>query len=116
MTSASYRAHTEPLFKALKLLTFSDLYEYSIVKLMFKVKKGLTPNCLNDLFIENNQLHHYLTRQRNALHVPICRTDLMTRTFRHKGVQLWNTFIDKLDNNCSFALYKRRLKHYLMDR
>ena len=114
INSSSYRNHAEPIFKTLSLLKITDLYQYSITKLMFKVMGGVVPTILSDMFPANYEIHNYLTRQQHMLHVPICRTTLMARTFQHKGVQSWNYFHDKVDGNCNFHTYKKRLKHFLL--
>ena len=44
ITAAHYRGHASPIFKSLKLLPFEDIYEFAIVKMIFKVMKGFTPS------------------------------------------------------------------------
>ena len=116
MKSADFKAHTAPLFKSLNLLPFSDIYDFSISKLMFKIMKGTVPPVLNYMFNYNLNVHGHNTRQSRKLHIPLARTELMKRTFRHKGVNVWNTVLDKVDCNCSFYCFKKRLKAHLLSK
>lgn len=116
ITSSHYREHTKPIFKSLKLLSFPDVYEFSVAKLMFKIMKGIAPSVLNDMFTTNINIHQHLTRQSHKLHIPVARTNLMKRTFRHRGVFIWNSMMEKINAECSFTSYKKRLKSYLLNK
>ena len=71
----NWRAHSEPLFSSLCVLSISNVYMYKIGLLMYKYHHRLLPNIL-DMFKQNSTIHQYDTRQSNLLHVPSCRTDL----------------------------------------
>ena len=90
------------------------MFEFSIAKCMFKVMKGLVPPVLSDMFTTNVNIHNHLTRQRRRLHVPVSRTNIMKKTFRHTGVYTWNKFKDVIDTQSSFSTYKKNLKEYLL--
>ena len=42
---------------------------------------------IQDLYVTNNAVHHYATRQNNLLHVP---PGVHTNNFRHKSILIWN--------------------------
>ena len=42
---------------------------------------------IQDLYVTNNAMHHYATRQNNLLHVP---PGVHTNNFRHKSILIWN--------------------------
>ena len=46
-------AHTEPLFRDLAILKFSDLHKYQIMQFMFNFIKGDTPEVFNHMFVYN---------------------------------------------------------------
>lgn len=114
VVSARYRDHTAPIFKSLKLLPFKDAYIFSVAKLMFKIINNYTPRFIKDMFTPNCSIHQHLTRQRQRLRIPRSRTNLRKITFRHRGVTVWNDIVDAVYVNCSFNIFKRRLKEYLL--
>lgn len=116
ITNSHYRAHSAPLFKSLSLLPLHYIFEFAIAKLMFKIMNKIIPPVLNDMFTVNMNVHGHLTRQRERLHVPVARTNLMKRSFRHKGVQIWNELKDKVNSQCSFQVYKRNIRKYLLNK
>ena len=82
------RAHSEPLFSSLCVLSVSNVYMYNIGLLMYKYHHGLLPNIL-DMFELNSTIHQYYTRQSNLLHVPSCRTELGKRFFLGTKLSLY---------------------------
>ena len=42
---------------------------------------------IQDLYVINNAVHHYSTRQSNLLHVP---PGVHTNSFRYKSTLIWN--------------------------
>lgn len=112
IVSANYRAHTAPIFKSLEILPLKDVYELSVAKLMFKIMKDLTPGFMKTMFTSNVRVHGHLTRQRHNLHVPIARTNIMSRTFRHRGVHIWNNIMNTMNLDCNFIVFKRHMKNY----
>ena len=114
--SAHYREHTQPLFKELRILRLPEVYEFSVAKAMYKYMKGITPSVMDGMFSINRNIHSHMTRQRNQLHVPVSRTTLRKRTFRHRGVEIWNLISEKIDTQCGFSSFKRQLKLYLINK
>ena len=62
ISKSAFDAHTEPIFKQLKILKLSDIYRSQIGKFMFSFKKGLLPDAFIELFLLTNQIHHYNTK------------------------------------------------------
>ena len=116
ITSAHYRAHAPPIFKSLKLLPFHDIYELSIAKIMLKIIKETIPTVLNYMFTFNMNIHDPLTRQRHKLRIPAARTNLLQKTLRYKGVQIWNDIEEKISSQCSLQIFKKKVKDYLLNR
>ena len=112
--SASYKAHTTPIFLKLKILQLYKIYIYSVTMFMFKFFKGLLPNIFNQMFTRNENLHNYFTRQSNKLHVPVSKLSAVYRTMKYKGVSFWNVMSTKINNNCKINTYKHNLKTYLI--
>ena len=50
ITSAEFRAHTEPLFKSLNILSLKKIYLFNLGMLMYKSENSLVPNIIRDMF------------------------------------------------------------------
>ena len=55
--------------------------------MMYKYSHGMLPQMIQDLYVTNNAVHHYSTRQSNLLHVP---PGVHTNNFRYKSILIWN--------------------------
>ena len=73
------------------------------------------PTVFDDMFNYNQNIHLYATRQSKALHVPMCRSLITSKTIRYKGVSIWNIIIKCIELNCSLFTFKRKLRHYLYE-
>ena len=63
ITSSSYFAHSEPLFKQLRLLKTCDIYKCVLLKCIFKLTHKQSPHYFEQLtFTFRNQQHNYATR------------------------------------------------------
>ena len=64
VAGSQYNAHTDPLFKELKILKFHDLFEFSCNKFMFKFTNNLLPNSFCNMFQTlsmENRTNGYIT-------------------------------------------------------
>ena len=55
--------------------------------MMYKYSNGMLPQMIQDLYVTNNAVHHYSTRQSNLLHVP---PGVHTNNFRYNSILIWN--------------------------
>ena len=89
--NAAYNAHTDPLFKSLKILKFQDLYNFLSNTLMFQITLGMHPETILSHFNRSknfdrnleyilrytnspnlcNQLHSTLIKNWNSLHISL---------------------------------------------
>ena len=51
--------------------------------MIYKYYHGMIPQMIQDLYVTNNAVHHYATRQSNLLHVP---PGVHTNNFRYKSI------------------------------
>ena len=86
MASARKYEHTEPIFKYFKLKTLREIYVYNCAIFMFKRYHHLLPTCFNDMFLFNNELHHYRTRQSKLFHCDKWKLEMVKRSIRIEGV------------------------------
>ena len=70
----SFDAHTDPIFKNLKILKFNCIYLFQLGKLMFQFKNGLLPRTFDSKFALNSQVHNYDTRSSKLIDIPKIRT------------------------------------------
>ena len=112
---SKYLAHTEDLFKDLKLLNLKNIYIYASQLFMYKYHHGTVPHVFSSFFTRNSDIHTHDTRQQNKLHVSLIKYTFMTRFIRCIGVRLYNYFTDKLNWDCFYPTYKRNLKNYLIN-
>ena len=71
ITCSRFNAHTEPLFKRLKMLKVTHLRALHELKFCYKLENHVLPHYfLNDLFIKNRSIHGYSTRHSNNFQLP----------------------------------------------
>ena len=106
IAGARYLAHTEPLFKELKIMKLINLYVYNIMLIMFKRQHGKLPAIFDSFF---HEFHFYDTRHHH-LSVPTHSLTTSERCLRGAGVTLYNYFVKTylLDNDMRFLLYPDR--------
>ena len=64
ITRSKYNAHTDPLFKKYGLLALEDIFNISVLKFYYKLKKNKLPHYLQNMFEEYEPQHMYDTRHR----------------------------------------------------
>ena len=94
VSNSAFDAHTEPIFKQLKILKLEtrDIYRSQIGKFMFSFKKGLLPDAFSDIFLLTNHhiIHHYNTRNSNSFYLFPCRKNIRQFAIRFQGPKLFN--------------------------
>ena len=82
ITCSPYRAHTESLMYANKMLSVSDINIYLTGTFMYQCIHKEAPEMFLNLFHTNSDFHDHDTRHSEDLHVPYGRIDV--RQFRIK--------------------------------
>ena len=85
ITFSKHLAHTEPIFKSFNIRPLNCLYYHRIGLLMYKLSNGLPPEALNELYIKNNKIHHYPTRNCDKYHI-----QTSTDSFSNVSARIWN--------------------------
>jgi hypothetical protein len=114
ITSSSYHAHTDPLFKNLGILKLCHIYTSCICIFIFKFIKGMLPMIFNNIFCQNLHTGHRVTRNEYKLHLPLCKTSLYRNSIKYQGPVVWNNFGDLIDHCCSIHTFKKRIKKQLV--
>ena len=108
--------HITPTLKQLKLLPVSDLLYIRDAGQMYKCMNNLAPSYLSQLFTKRSQTHSFLTRNRDSLQLPRCRTALAQQSFVFRGVTIWNSLPEELRICCSIVSFKNQLKSELLSK
>ena len=110
-----HRSPSNPLFSSLGLLDINKLYSYNIGLMMYKFHHHKLPTFFSSFFVKNSEIHNYMTRQSNLLHIPQFRTELGKRSFRYKAVGIWNEIYGSMPSvDIAVSTFKIHLKKYLI--
>ena len=82
ITCSKYNAHTDRLFKDLKLLKISDIYNISLLKFLHKLENSQLPFYFRDFLISTSLDHSYDLRGRNVPQLPSTRTSHAMKSAR----------------------------------
>ena len=114
ISNKPFDAHTEPIFKDLQILKFSNIYLFQIGKFMYSFKDGLLPSVFKNMFSLTSQVHSYNTRNSNAFFLFSVRTNIRLFTIRFQGSKVFNSLNLNIQNAATISLFKSRLKAYLL--
>ena len=108
------RAHSKPLFFEYKLLQVQDLFNFQLGQLMFNFNNKMLPSIFNNIFLKNNSIHSYPTRQANEFHLPLLRTSSAQRTFIYEGPKYWYSINPDIKSSPSLCVFKEKLLSHLL--
>ena len=72
---APFKAHTEPLMFARRILSVNDINDYMTGIFMYQCINDNIPEVFDNFFQRNRSVHGHNTRQADDLHVPYARLD-----------------------------------------
>ena len=116
VTCSPFRAHTEPLFFANRILNVTDINDYTIGTFMYEYIDGNVTDIFNNYFQRNRDIHGLNIRNADDLHVPYSRLDVRKFSIKIAGPNLWNSIPLYIKNSTSTNLFKRNMRAYLLDR
>lgn len=105
--------HITPALREISWLPVKEhlLYRDSIMS--FKCMNGLAPPYLCELFCKRNAIHDRNTRNRELLHIPLCKTKSGQRSFRYRAVNIWNNLDNEL-KQLTLRAFKKTLKSNML--
>ena len=118
MTLSKYNAHTEPLFKELKLLKVKDIFDVQCMKFWHKFTNGLLPKFFRCMFRYNHEIHDIETRSHDSLHLFPTRTSGARLVLRHYIPELLQKLPDDVSRKVrthSIDTFVSHVKTYLID-
>jgi hypothetical protein len=98
ITFSDYLAPSQPIFKELEILSFSDLYKHQTASLMWDLDHDILPSSLASYFTKIRENHPYPTRlaASDKLAIKKCNTKSYGfNSFQIQGALLLNDLKDK---------------------
>ena len=118
ITCSKYNAHTDPIFKKLKLLKIADIYNICLLKFYYKFKKDNLPHYFRDI-VSFSSGHQYFTRGQNKPNYTYCRTSHAKHSIRNYLPAFLNStpniITDKIDTH-SLKGFSNYCKVYYISR
>ena len=118
MTNSKYNAHTEPLFKDLKLLKLDGIFDNQRMKLFYKFTNNTIPKYFRSLFIYNRDIYEIETRNNNQLHLFATRTHSAEQVLWHHIPKLIDKFPRHITDRIrtrSIQAFSSHLKSHIID-
>ena len=118
VTFSDYRYHSEPIFKLLNLLKFSDLISLSLLKFVFRWKNKLLPACFSNYYDFLSDTHSHQTRQSSNDNIFLThkRSDQFgKRSIKYSGALLWNLVPYEIKSSSSLSIFSKKIKQYMID-
>ena len=118
LSLSKYNAHTEPIFKNLKLLKVTDILKLQELKFYYKFRHSRLPQYLMNLPLHPNiTIHDHATRIQNDIHQPLASHAYAKKCLRYDlPVVINNTpkiIIEKIDTH-SLAGFAGYIKQYIL--
>ena len=112
-----FDSHTDPIFRDLKLLKFSDLVLCHLGKFMFFSSKGLLPNSFNDMFTVAHHIRLFNTRNSSNcnFYIPLV-TKYENFQSASKALNFFNSRDSQIKSSGSTAQFSKNLKRFLLYR
>ena len=93
MTNSKYNAHTEPLFKDLKLLKLDGIFDIQCMTFLYKFTNNAPPKYFHSLFKYNREIYEIETRKYNQLCLFPTRVHSAQNVLTHHILKLIDTFL-----------------------
>ena len=111
----NYDISSATTFKKLEILPLNKLVYNRIGIMMYKYFNNLLPPAINDLYVSNNDVHKYSTRQKHLLYINRSNINVYEKSFGNTSVRVWNALQSKIDVNVPISQFKKSSKNYLQD-
>ena len=118
ITSSKYNAHSDPLFKKLKLMKVNDIYKLSMLKLYHKYCENELPLYFKNMFEEEYLKHDYPTRYKKDPLLPMSNKKQSAYAIRYcllPTIKNLDTSITDMIRNTKFQPFVKHVKKYFID-
>ena len=110
-------SHSLPIFKDLKLLKLSQIFE--LLTFVYDSVNKTSPSCFHNFFLLSSSVHQYSTRQASQGDLSLFRKNSVhygLRSIQYLGTKLWNSLPMELWNASSKVSFKKQLKIHLLNK
>ena len=109
-------SHTDPQFKALKIMKIKEITKYELCKLAFKVKNKLLPHALLDIFdTYGKKTHKYPTRNKNLPNIMKHTSTDFNKSFLCKSLWYYHTLSSNIKNSLNLKDFTTKYKTQLFN-
>ena len=105
--------HISPVLRQLEWPSIKDQLLVRDTTQVYKIVNGLAPLNLSSKLSKRSDTHHYNTRKRDNLNLPLCKTVTALRSFYYRAVSAWNSLTADTRNSPSLCTFKRSVKREL---
>ena len=106
----NYDISSAATFKNLEIIPLNKPV-YNIIGIMiYKYSNNLLPPAINHLYVSNNDVHKYSTRQKHLLYVNKSNINVYAKSFENTSVSVWNALHSKIDVNNQYQNLKSHPK------
>ena len=102
INKADFNAHSEPIFKGLKLLKLQDIYKLQLLKFHYKLKNETLPVYFRNFpLFQNSSIHDYNTRGRGNIFITRTSRIYVDQCIRHQLIHNLNDTPDMIKDKVS---------------
>lgn len=114
ITRSDYKAHANPIFKKLNILTIYDIHKLEVAKYMYKVSKQSAIG-RNAPFNLLSSLHSHSTRSSTNLNyfIPRAKTETGKKSKQILGARIWSE-VPSVIKGYSFSNFVKKYKQHLL--
>ena len=102
--------HVTPILKQLQWLPIIKQLMVRDATMVFKCFNGHASPYLCQKFKTRSEVHNCNTRNRDRLHIPLCKTAAGQCTFTFRGQKLWNSLPDEFQSITNLDVFKVKIK------
>ena len=117
MTNSKYNAHTNPIFKSLKMLKVKDIFDVQCLKLWYKFVNNELSYFFKSMLTYNHELYETETRSHSMPHLYPTRTAGARNVVRHRSPELLFEFPANLMGKVlthSISTFVSHVKSYMI--
>ena len=108
--------HISPILRELGWPSIKDQLLVRDTTQVYKIVNGLAPLYLSSKLSKRSDAHHYNTRKRDNLNLPLCRTVTAQRSFYYRAVSAWDSLTADTRNSPSLCTFKKSVKRELREK
>ena len=114
---ANFTAHSELIFKRIKILNFDELFMPEKTKMIFQSNHDTSKFFLENEFVKIKHMHKYNTRQSSSegFSLPSISTNFKKSFLTFDSIKLWNSLPTKLKKMYNKHNFARQVKCFLLN-